>query len=95
VVAMETDEIVLVAFVVPHEDVLAMNRTVILPPTFRFLYGLAFGMAVAREGYVPLPQVVEDSFLSFRCHVESRFIRGKEQDLKGQGARFKGARSKI
>ena len=50
VVAMEADEIVLVAFVIAEEEILAMHGTVIVPPTLGFLYGLALGMGVVGEG---------------------------------------------
>lgn len=69
VVAMEADEVVLVALMVAHEDVLAMDRAVVLPPAFRLLDGLAFGMAVAGEGYVVFLEVIKNYFLSFSYHV--------------------------
>ena len=46
VVAMEADEVVPVALVVAHEDVLAMHTAVIVPPTLRLLDGLALGVVV-------------------------------------------------
>ena len=50
VVAVKTDEVVLVAFVVAHKDVLAVNAAVVAPPAFGFLDGLAFGVVVAFVG---------------------------------------------
>ena len=49
-VAMETDEVVLVAFVVAEEDVLAVDASVVLPPAFGFLNGLAFGVVIDGVG---------------------------------------------
>lgn len=50
VVAVETDEVVLVAFVVAEEDVLAVDASVVLPPAFGFLNGLAFGVVIDGVG---------------------------------------------
>ena len=52
VVAVEAYEIVLVAFVVAEKQVLAVHRTVVLPPFFRFFNGFSLGMVVAFERYV-------------------------------------------
>ena len=65
VVTMETDEIMLVAFMVAHEDVLAMYRAIVLPPALGFLDGLALGMFIASEGDAVLPEVVKYFVLSF------------------------------
>ena len=43
VVAVEAYEIMAVAFVVAEEEVLAVNAAIVLPPSFRFLDGFAFG----------------------------------------------------
>lgn len=48
VVAIETDQIVLIALVVAHKDVFAMHTPVVVPPAFRLLDGLALGVVVAR-----------------------------------------------
>ena len=58
VVAMEANKIVLVALMVAHEDILAVNRAVIFPPALCLLDSLAFGMAVAREWNAVFRQVV-------------------------------------
>ena len=55
-VAVETYQVVPVALMVAHEDVLAMYTAVILPPALSLLDCLAFGMVVAGEGNVVLPQ---------------------------------------
>ena len=68
VVAMEADEVVLIAFVVAHEDVLAVDRAVVFPPPLSLLDGFAFGVVVAGEGYVVLPEIVENFVLSFCGH---------------------------
>jgi hypothetical protein len=62
---MEADEIVLVAFMVSHEDVLAVNGTVLTPPTFRLFDCLALRMLVTREWYVVFPKKRENFFLPF------------------------------
>lgn len=64
VVAREADEVVLVAFVVAHEDVFAMDGTIIVPPTFRLLDGLALGVIVGRERNVVFVQIAEDALLT-------------------------------
>ena len=64
VVAMEADEVVLIAFVVAHEDVLAVYGTIVAPPTLRFLDGFALWMLVASERYVVLFEIREHLFLS-------------------------------
>lgn len=46
IVAGEADEVMLVAFVIAHEDVLAMHTPIVMPPPFGFLDGLAFGVIV-------------------------------------------------
>ena len=51
-VAVETHEIVFVAFVIAEKQILAVYRTVVLPPSFRFFYGFSFGMVVDFERYV-------------------------------------------
>jgi hypothetical protein len=66
VVAMEANQVVLIAFVVAHEDVLAVHRTIILPPSLSLLNGFALRVVVTSEGNVVLSQIGKDSFLSFR-----------------------------
>ena len=51
-VAVEADQIVLVALVVAEEEVLAMDRAVVVPPALGLLDGLAFGMSVVGVGDV-------------------------------------------
>ena len=67
VVAMEADEIVFVPFMVAQEDVLAMHRAVVAPPSFRLFDGLPFRVVVALEAYVVGAQIGEHRF--FSCHV--------------------------
>ena len=47
VVAVEAYEIMAVAFVVAEKEVLAVNAAIVLPPSFRYLAGLSFGVDVA------------------------------------------------
>lgn len=49
VVAIEADEIMLIAFVVAQEDIFAMHTAVILPPSLGFFDGFAFGVSITRE----------------------------------------------
>ena len=46
-VAMEADEVVLVAFMIAEEKILAVDAAILSPPALGLLDGLAFGMAVA------------------------------------------------
>ena len=69
VVAMEANQVVLIAFVVAHEDVLAVHRTIILPPPLSLLNGFALRVVVTSEGNVVLSQIGKDSFLSFRHKI--------------------------
>ena len=62
-VARETDEVMPVALVIAHEDILAMHRPVVVPPTLRFLDGLAFGVVVGREGDVMVLQIPQHFLL--------------------------------
>ena len=74
VVAVETDEVVLVALMVAHEDVLAMNRTVVFPPTLGFLDGLALRVIITGKGNVVFPKVFEHSVLPLCRHVVHVFV---------------------
>lgn len=65
VVAGKADEVVLVAFVITHEDILTMHAAVIVPPTFCLLDGFAFGMIVGGERNVVFSEIAQDFFLSF------------------------------
>ena len=68
-VAVEANQVVAVAFVVAHEDVLAVDGAVVAPPSLGFLDGLALGMSVAVERDVVLAQEGKHLFLSVwhRC----------------------------
>jgi len=66
-VAMEADEVVLVALVVAHEDVLAVHGAVVLPPAFGLLDGLALGVLVAGEWDMVCLQVAEDRLGPLGC----------------------------
>ena len=64
VVAVEADEVVLVALVVAHEDVLAMHGAVVAPPSLCLFYGLALGMLIAGKRDVVFLKVPKHLFLS-------------------------------
>ncbi len=67
VVAVKADEIVAVAFVVAKEDVLAVDASIVLPPAFGFLNGLAFGVMVDGVRYGVSIKIVEyDLFTGLR-----------------------------
>lgn len=66
VVAGEADEIVLVALVIAHENVLAMHAAVVVPPAFCLLDGFALGVVVGSEGDIVLLQVAEHFLLTRR-----------------------------
>ena len=63
IVAGEADEVMLVAFVIAHEDVLAMHTPVVMPPPFGFLDGFSFGVIVGRERDVVFVQIAQNFFL--------------------------------
>lgn len=79
VVAREADEVVLVAFVVAHEDVFAMDGTIIVPPTFRLLDGLALGVIVGRERNVVFVQIAEDALLTVGNNLVVHIFRKKHK----------------
>ena len=92
VVAMETDEVVLVALVVAHEDVLAMHRPVVPPPALCLFDGLAFRVIVAGEGNVVLLEVIEHYILSFCCHTvvnSDNYVAKVQQIIKKEERREK------
>ena len=57
VVAIEADEVMHVALMVAEEEVLAMDRPVVVPPAFGLLDGLAFGVSVVGVGDVMLLEI--------------------------------------
>lgn len=69
VIAGKADEVVLVAFVIAHEDILTMHAAVIVPPAFCLLNGFAFGMIVGGERNGMFSEIAQDFFLSFGYDV--------------------------
>ena len=63
VVAGEADQVVLIALVVAHKNVLAMHTPVVVPPPFGFLYRLAFRVIVRSERDVMLLQIAQHTLL--------------------------------
>ena len=49
-VAMKTDQIVLIPFVVAKKEILAVYAAVVVPPLFGFSDGFSFGVCIASEG---------------------------------------------
>ena len=66
VIAMEADEVMLIALMIAHKDVLAMHTSVIFPPALGLLDGLAFRVVVAREWDGVLSQIIQHEFLTRR-----------------------------
>ena len=64
VVTGETDEVMLIALMIAHEDIFAMNGTIVMPPPFGFLYSLSFGMIIGREGDMMFVQIAQDALLA-------------------------------
>ena len=68
--AMEADEVVLVAFVIAEEKILAVDAAVVFPPALGLLDGLAFGVTVAGVWDVMRVEPRED----FLCALADKFI---------------------
>ena len=66
IIAREANEVMLVALVVAHEDVLTMHATVSVPPPFGFFDGFALGVVVGGEGNMVLQQVFQHLLLARR-----------------------------
>ena len=69
IIAREANEVMLVALVVAHEDVLAMHAAVSVPPTFVFLDGFALGVIVGGEGNMVLAEIAKDALLTIGDNV--------------------------
>ena len=64
VIAGKTDQIVLVALVIPHEDIFAMDAAVVMPPSFGFFNRFAFRMVIGGERNMVLFEKTEYFFLT-------------------------------
>ena len=64
IIARKTDEVMLIALMIAHEDILTMHGTVVMPPPFGFLYGLPLGVIVGRERDVMFVEIAQDAFLA-------------------------------
>ncbi len=69
IVAWEADQVVLVALVISHEDVLAMHTPIVLPPPLGFLYRFAFGVIVGRKRDPMLLQIPQHFLLPFGYYL--------------------------
>ena len=49
-IAMKTDQIVLIPFVVAKKEILAVYAAVVVPPLFGFSDGFPLGVCIASEG---------------------------------------------
>jgi hypothetical protein len=50
--AIKAYQIMLIAFVITHEDILAMHTAIIFPPTLSLLNGFTLRMVVALKWYL-------------------------------------------
>ena len=74
VVAIEANQIVLIALVVAHKNVFAMHASVVVPPTLRLADGFSLGVVVACITDVMLLQIVLYLLLAIHSSVYG-FIR--------------------
>ena len=65
-VAVNANQVMLVALVVAEEEVLAMHRAVVLPPATCLLDGLSLGVIVVRKGDIVFSKIIQNGF--FSCH---------------------------
>ena len=64
IIAGETNKIVLVTFMVTHEDIFAMYAAILMPPALGFLYGFPLGMIVRCERNIVVLQIAQYFFLT-------------------------------
>ena len=57
IIAREAYQVMLIALMIAHEDILTMHTTIILPPTLCFLYGLAFRMIITFKWNIVLSKI--------------------------------------
>lgn len=69
VVAIEANQIVLIALVVAHKNVFAMHASVVVPPTLRLADGFSLGVVVACITDVVLLQIVFYLLLAIHSSV--------------------------
>ena len=79
VITGETDQIVLVALVIPHEDIFAMDAAVVMPPAFGFFDRFAFRMVIGGERNMVLFEKTQHFFLAvgydFVIHLETLKVK--------------------
>lgn len=63
-IAMKANQIMPVALMIAKEQVFAMHRSIVLPPTFSLLDGLSLGVAIVGVRYGMCIEIVENYFLS-------------------------------
>ena len=69
VIAWKTYQIMLVTFVITHEDILAMHTAVVMPPTLGFLNRFTLRMIIGGERYVKVCQIGQYGLLPIRYYV--------------------------
>ena len=65
VITGEANKVMLVALMIAHEDILAMDRSIVMPPSFGFFDCFSFRMVIDGEGDVVLFQVSQHFLLPF------------------------------
>ena len=79
VIAGKTDQIVLIALMIPHEDIFAMDAAVVMPPSFGFFDRFAFRMVIGGERNMVFFEKTEYFFLTvgydFVIHLETRKVK--------------------
>ena len=63
IIAREAYQVMLIALMIAHEDILTMHTPVVMPPAFGFLYGFAFGVIVSCERNVMFVQIAQHFLL--------------------------------
>lgn len=80
VIAMEADQVMLIAFVIAEENILAMDRTIVFPPTLGLLDGFALGMVVTGVRNLVLVEIMEHGFLTgHKVKIKNRGTAAEEK----------------
>ena len=63
IIARKAYQVMLIALMIAHEDILTMHTPVVMPPAFGFLYGFAFGVIVGCERDVMFVEIAQHFLL--------------------------------
>ena len=69
IIAREAYQVMLIALMIAHEDILTMHTPVVMPPAFGFLYGFAFGVIVSCERNVMFVQIAQHFLLPIGYNI--------------------------